>query len=263
MERRGAQWYTAPWFPLIIVGGIIVLHYIGVLQPIESLLARAVQPIQAFVYSGGSAEESELTDEELLAQLQDENTALQLENSRLLELLDETQILSEQLAFLKDSTFDSVQAKVTSRSTDRLAQSIIINRGSKHGVQKGDAVIVNEGILVGIVHSVESNTSTVLLVTSYNNKVGAKVQNETQSPGIVEGEHNISLRLTFVPQTDTLTVGDSIITSGNDENIPTGLLIGTIQEVFQEPGSLFQEASVEPLFDATQLRIVSVVRAAL
>lgn len=261
MERRGAQWYTAPWVPIVFVLAIVLLHYIGILQPVESLFARAIQPIQALVYSGGTPDENGLTPEEQIAQLQEENRQLQLDNAQLETLVGESAVLAEQLAFLQDNAYGSIQAKVTSRSTDQLAQSVIINRGKKHGVETGDAVVVDDGIFVGIVHSVQNESATVLLATSFNTKVGATVQNESLSPGIVSGEFNISMRLSFVPQTDTLTIGDNVTTSGNDSQIPTGLLIGTIQEIFQEPGSLFQEASVTPLFEPSQLRIVSVVKA--
>lgn len=112
---------------------------------------------------------------------------------------------------------------------------------------------------MGIVHDVQQSSASILLLTSFNAKISATVQNDSQSPGIVQGDHNISLRLTFVPQTDTLSIGDTVVTSGNDEHVPADLVIGSIQEIFQQPGSLFQEASLTPLFDASQLSIVSVI----
>jgi cell shape-determining protein MreC len=84
------------------------------------------------------------------------------------------------------------------------------------------------------------------------------VQNTTQSAGVVRGEHNLSLLMEFIPQVDTVTVGDTVVTNGADPFIPQGLVIGRVQEVFNEQGDLFQEASLTPLYTSADVFIVSV-----
>lgn len=263
MERRGIQWYKRPWFLLVIAAAILVLHYIGILRPIESVMMSVMQPVQGWLFQSSvglsSNENDQQNVEQLTEQQQKEIYALQVENARLKAIVQQSQVLGDQLAFLQQAELRSVQAKITSKSTDKLAHTVMINRGTNDGIEKGDAVIIENGILVGVVHDVQATASSVLLLTSFNAKISATVQNAQQSPGIVQGDHNISLRLTFVPQTDTLAVGDTIVSSGNDEHIPPDLVIGSIQEIFQQPGSLFQEASLTPLFDLSQLSIVSVI----
>ncbi|PIW37183.1 MAG: hypothetical protein COW24_01410 [Candidatus Kerfeldbacteria bacterium CG15_BIG_FIL_POST_REV_8_21_14_020_45_12] len=255
----------------MVVGGILILiglHYSGLLRPLENLSRYVINPVAGLIYRQsaenltGPLDLDNMTREELLIYTKEIESNLYdalVEKAHLQTLVDETRLTEEQLNFLKGRSFQAVTAKVVGRTTDDLSESIVVNRGKNSGVIPGLAVIAGNGLLVGTVDSVDDNSSTVLLSTSFNSLVSAVVQNEAQSPGMVSGEHNLSLTMEFIPQFDELKVGEMVQTSGAESGVPHGLVVGQIQEVHEEPGSLFKEASLRPLYDPTKLIVVTVL----
>ena len=63
----------------------------------------------------------------------------------------------------------------------------------------------------------------------------------------------------FVPQTEAIQVGDSIITSGLEASVPIGLFVGFVQNVQNEPNNLFQTAVIDPAADLAAVHVVSVI----
>lgn len=256
---------------IILAIGLPILHFTTILRPLENIFIRAVQPVQAYIYTklniavDSNAEKNELeqlSPDELVKkniELQDQIDNLTVENAHLKTVVEESSLLESQLQFLEDRSFTAVTARVSSRSTDSVSQSLIINKGSADGLQVGAPVIIDNGVLIGTVYAVQDHSSTVLLTISFDSRISASIQNATQSAGIVSGSHNLSLVMEYIPQFDAIAVDDPVFTNGTDEHIPEGLVIGRIQEVHTEPGSLFQEASVEPLYRPSEISIISVI----
>ncbi len=244
-------------------------HYTKLSAPLESLVTQFLQPVQVFFYSYSPNRkiipvdnEDEMTRDELFEErsiLQDEINNLLIENAYLNSLVDQTTLLEEQLAYLRDRSFEAIPAQVSSRSSENLSQTLLLNRGSKDGVIEGLPVIIDTGVLVGLIQEVNEYSSEVLLITSFDSLVSATVQNDQNSPGMVSGKHNLSLSMDFIPQLDDISIGQTVLTSGVEKRIPAGLVIGQIQETFSEPGSLFQSASLRPLFDANDLVVLSII----
>jgi len=87
------------------------------------------------------------------------NEFLVLENKRLKKIVDDYLVESE-------STF----AKVLSDKNSPFFKSIIVNKGSKHGINLGSIVIDNE-YLVGKIVEVNFTSSRVLLLSDLNSKI--------------------------------------------------------------------------------------------
>lgn len=266
-SKRSIRWWHLP----VLAAGLLILHYTHVLEPVENLLTRIIQPVQARVYSAvqhqaiSNTEDdqySALSKEELVneyTQIQERTQQLLIENARLKTVIEESSLLEDQIRFLQEHEYRYLSARITSVSTENISPTIVISKGSEEGVAVGLPVIIEEGVLVGVVTDVQDYASEVRLITNVNSLVSASIQNEDQSPGVVKGEHNLSLVMEFIPQLDTLNVYDSVFTSGADPLIPQGLLIGQVQEIRKEPSSLFQQAVLKPLFQQTELSIVSVI----
>ncbi|MFH1426664.1 MAG: rod shape-determining protein MreC [Candidatus Kerfeldbacteria bacterium] len=259
------------WIALSLCVLALFLHYTNLARPFENILIRMIQPVQAAVFkvsqldtiSGVSdAEYGGMTHDELVEenkQLRDQVNNLRVDNAHLRTLVDDITLLKEQVDFLEKRSFASVTAKVTSRSTETLSQTLIINRGSEDGVAVGLPVIADNGIVVGTIAVADPYSAEVLLITSSDSLISGIVQNEERSQGILKGEHNISLVMDYIPEPDSIKPSQSVVTSGADPSIPKGLVIGEIQEVIQEPGSLFQRAAILPYFDPAAMTIVSVL----
>lgn len=250
---------------------VFALHYSGIIAPLENVLVRTIAPAQHWLFSiaqrqqDAAQEEHETADlsrEDLIAritELEESNQNLTLENAYLQTVVEETTLLEEQVNFLKQRKLNGISARVTSRTTDTLSQTIMIDAGTVAGIQVGNPVIIDNGVLVGTVVDVSEYSAQVLLITSPDSQVSAAVRNEQSSPGIVSGSLNVSLQMDFIPQLDDVVTEQAVFTSGVEDRVPANLLVGTIEEVIDEPGSVFQQAYVDPVFRATELSIVTVV----
>lgn len=249
---------------ILIVGSALFLHYTRVTQPLENLIIKISQPLQIPFYSFSKKITKKAPRQTLSSadqkKLEDQVQNLIIENTHLRTLVAETDLLEEQVEFLRESSLRAVPAKVVSRTSEGFSQSIVINRGARHGIERDLPAIVNKGVLIGTVGEVADYTSEVILLTSNKSVIGAIIQNEQQSPGIIQGEYNLSLKMNFIPQFDSINIGDAVLTSGQDNKIPRGLVIGLIQNVISEQGQVFQQAIIEPFMQrAADISIVSVV----
>jgi cell shape-determining protein MreC len=72
-------------------------------------------------------------------------------------------------------------------------------------------------------------------------------------------EERPALYLFHVPLTDTVRVGDVVVTSGASTLFPEGLPVGTVARLGVDPDGLLQEIEVRPAAPLTRLREVFVV----
>ena len=63
----------------------------------------------------------------------------------------------------------------------------------------------------------------------------------------------------MIPQSASVQVGDLILTSGLGGNYPSNVLIGQVTSVRRRETDLFQQASVQPVVDFSQLEIVLII----
>jgi rod shape-determining protein MreC len=62
----------------------------------------------------------------------------------------------------------------------------------------------------------------------------------------------------YVPLDKKISIGDSVVTSGLEENIRWGILIGQIVEINKKDNSIFQELTIKPLLNPN-FKIVSII----
>lgn len=185
---------------------------------------------------------------DLTAQLHETN--LMLESSKVVEQLSK---------FTKQSKRRVVMANVTTSSPDPGIQSIVVDRGSDDGAAVGNAVVTDAGVVVGKVANVRQTISTVLLLSDRQSVVAARLQNSTQSPGVVRGERGLTLRMEFIPRGDAIVPGQTVVTAGTEPSVPPDLLIGTVTGAVNRTSDLFQQASITPAAQLQRLRIVGII----
>lgn len=176
------------------------------------------------------------------------------------ELVLENARLRELLSFRAQQPDDYLSARVIGYDATGRARTITIGRGELDGVTRGAAVIAPPGV-VGHVFRTSPHAARVLLISDHNSGVDALVQ-RTRARGIVEGREVGGIGLKFVKRTESLQVGDEVVTSGMDRIFPKGLPVGTISFVDKRGQGLFQYASIRPAVDFDRLEEVLVLRAA-
>jgi rod shape-determining protein MreC len=175
-------------------------------------------------------------------------------------LEQENKELKEVVAFKEaNENISTVIARVIGKNTDSTQKSIIIDQGMESNIKIDQPVIVGNGILIGKIIKVEKNIAIIRLTNDNQSKFAGLVLNTNQSPGIVEGGYGLSVKMKFIPRNEPVVVGEQVITSGLESNIPRGLLVGTIAAVENETYQPFQEAVISPTTDLSKLFLVTVL----
>jgi len=137
--------------------------------------------------------------------------------------------LREILSLQQSSNNDNISAAVISRKTGSWWRQIILNKGSKDGVEIGSTVI-GPGGLLGRVINTSLFTSSVTLLTSPESKVGVWLD-RTQINGLLVGVGDDSPSLIVYSKDADIKVGDFVSSSPASTLLPPNIPIGIVQSV--------------------------------
>ena len=185
------------------------------------------------------------------------NNELELKNLRAKDLLNNFLVLENKRLKLIVEDYviesDSIYAKVLSDKNSPFLKSIIINKGSKHGINLGSVVKDNE-YLVGKIVEVNFTTSRVLLLSDINSKIPVLIEPQGIM-AILSGskENNGTIQYSRI---ENIVDDKSIVYSSGTGNlfkagIPVGKIIKTNIKSIRN--------NVEFFSDFSQLKFVRVL----
>ena len=162
-----------------------------------------------------------------------------LENNRLKSIIDDYLIIS-----------DEIIAKILIDKQSPFSRSVIANKGSKHNIKLGMAVLEGQ-YLVGKVIEVNFLTSRVLLLSDLNSKIPVSIEPQgIQS--ILSGTGKDDAIIQYF-KNDNIIEGDAVVyTSGSGGLFKAGIPIGKIK-------NLNEEKRVSLFSDFTQLSFVKIL----
>jgi rod shape-determining protein MreC len=169
----------------------------------------------------------------------------------------EAQRLRKLLDLRDDYNYHFISARVIDREQAALSKTILINKGSVHGLKTGMPVIAPPG-LIGRLVDVSWHVSKVLLFIDENSNVGAIVQ-RTRTQGVISGAGPRGLILKYISKTQDVKEGDVIVSSGMGGVFPKGLLIGQVSHVDRQDASLFLKINVAPFVDFSKLEEILIL----
>ena len=140
--------------------------------------------------------------------------------------------LREILSLQESSNNDDISAAVISRKTGSWWRQIILNKGSRDGVEIGSTV-VGPGGLLGRVKNTSLFTSSVRLLTSPESKLGVWVD-RIQINGLLVGSGDDHPNLIIYSKDADIKVGDFVSSSPASTLLPPNIPIGIVKSV-EEP----------------------------
>jgi len=175
------------------------------------------------------------------------------ENERLWQLLN---------LHRRREDFQFEPAFITEHTVTNWTSSLTLDKGTKHDVAVNDCVIDETGALVGVVSKVGYNWCTVLTIADTDTSLGAQVF-RTKDLGLAVGDFALMggnrLRLDYLPAGCQLVAGDLVQTSGLGVYYPSGLTIGSVDEVQVDDSGSVSYAILAPAADFDQLTEVFVI----
>lgn len=195
--------------------------------------------------------------------IQNENLAR--ENAQLRALIDAS-ILAQNYGAdtIRDSILEQhytyIPAKVVNSSYLKTNNYILIDKGSRSGLEANMGVINSNG-LVGVVTSVSANFSRILPIIHPNISVSASLQNDGFfGPLRWDGKDYRFAQLYDIPRYAEVSPGDTIISDGRSNLFPPNLIVGTVVNGELQADQNFYQLEVRLSTDFSKLDHVYVVK---
>lgn len=190
------------------------------------------------------------------------NDSLQRENANLIENLIRIEYINENIPSL-DSFFTQYSLIPTTicNNTFHLRNNhLTLCKGEREGIQTNMGVISDRGI-VGIIRNTSENYAHVISILHSQTRISCAIKSKKGFGNLV-WKNMDPLRMTMesLPKHESVTIGDTIITSGYSTMFPKGILIGKVESFLLVPGSNSYEITVKLFKNPTSIQYAYVIQ---
>ena len=158
-----------------------------------------------------------------------------------------------------DTVYEFIPARVVNSTVNRPNNYILINKGSRDGVEKDMGVVSPEGI-VGIVSEVSPHYASVMSILHSNSTISVRFKSNGQLANLRWETSNY--RYGIIDDIPTHLVpneGDTIVTSSYSFIFPENLMVGTVMELIVEPSGTLNKAKIRFATDFSSLKYVYMI----
>ncbi len=269
MLSREPAGRTLPTLITLLVVGVLLMTFdvrsqgtgvVGILRTGTQSLVAPLQKGAAFVVRPVVDLVDSLTN---VASLREENLALRAELIELRAELNAMQDLEVRLEFFEQiyemeaagSQIGRTVANVIGRP-DGLEDSLIIDKGTDHGIAVGQPVVDSNGFVVGSVTTVTSGSATVVPITS--KRQGLTVIVGDQEGSLISQPGSELMRLEVYSARGPVLAEERVLTSAGSLSFPAGWPIGVVVED-AAPVVDVVTTTVQPFVNPKTLRLVVVL----
>ena len=244
------------------------------LSTFESIVKDVVVEIQKITYMPVKNFNTVISDYKSLEKVLEENKILKSNVDKIESLEAENNELKQEINDMKNelniehvlSDYDYLNATVVSRNASTWYNNLTIDKGSHNGIKEGMVVINSTGV-IGKTTNVSTFSSDVKLITTTdtNNKISVTIQsNGKKLTGLINGYDykTKNLEIEGISNTDTVSVGDQVYTSGLGGVFPSGILIGKVKSITTDVYDLSKIINVEPSANFEDINYVTVLKRA-
>jgi rod shape-determining protein MreC len=196
--------------------------------------------------------------------LRSKNQMLSEDNARLHSRLPDAFYRADSNSFyISDTLYETeyryISARVISNTTNQRNNFLMLGKGKKQGIENHMGVIVGNRI-VGQVVSVSDHFSWVMSVLNKDTRISGKFRKNDQLVNVEWNGGNYRIgSVREIPKHVEINPGDTIITSGNSDIFPEGILIGTIRDFTITRDENFNNATIYFATDFNSLSYIEVI----
>ncbi|MBR2209856.1 MAG: rod shape-determining protein MreC [Fibrobacter sp.] len=220
---------------------------------VESALSTVFYPVQLLASSVNNFKSLQAENEHL----KEENARLRQETYHASEGLQELARLHTLVRFDDKWDFPIVTSRVVGHNPGRFLTTLVINRGTRHGVKDNMPVFSMKG-LVGKISKAMLTHSRVQLLVDPNLKLSV-LERRTRVVGFLESMDG-RLLTAMIPSHAGVAEGDTLITSGLGGIFPKGIPVGTVRAVRKADLDVMSLMDVEPFQEFSTLEEVFVMQ---
>ena len=194
--------------------------------------------------------------------LAEENVKLKNEIAILRSQLDSTKQFTVIDTSLYHQQYKYIDGIITKNEYHKSYNYLTINRGIKDGVSSEMAVVNHTGI-VGVTDAVSNSYARVRSILNRSNEINVRLKKSNASGNYYYGSLSWDtksyqiVQLSDIPRQATISIGDTIVTSGRSAIFPEGILVGTVNNVDSRESS--NSIAIKLFNDMSSLRNVYII----
>ncbi|MBO7611802.1 MAG: rod shape-determining protein MreC [Elusimicrobia bacterium] len=254
---------------LVISILLIVLRLTPTVQAIKQLAYSVLVPDIKFSSTFFSKTGNFILNLSNIIKVNQENTELKNENFNLKQELSDLQIIMEEnerlknLLSIKETNISKpVFANVIVREPTQWYKSVIIDKGSKDGIEIDNPVVAvlsdGQTCVFGRISEVYSSTSKVALITNPLFSVPVQIK-DLNMDCVCDGCDSQYLKLSFIPDSADIKINDKIVTSPLSTIFEKGINVGKVVDIAKTNYGQYQEVIVEPYTQKQSIYEVAVL----
>ncbi|XTP68883.1 rod shape-determining protein MreC [Parelusimicrobium proximum] len=194
--------------------------------------------------------------------LQNEISAARILQTQMEEVMRENERLSAAVKIAPHKKWEGTWAKVAYRESNRW-NTVIIDKGSKDGVENKSAVVaIENGVLAlaGEVIEVNESTAKILLVNDMDFSAYAHLA-LSGNEGLITGTNGRFLKLKYLPLDIVFEEDEEVLTSPNSSVFPRGIRVGKARRQAQvESTHTSATFNVAPFINPNSVKEVFVIK---
>lgn len=243
------------------------------LNPIEKVIKDACLTVSSAFYKPVSFVKDKINENSekkniynKYKELEEKYNSINFDSAKIQELEKENKELKE-LLDLENTLLDyeKINASVINRNVDYWYDTITIDKGELSGVEKGMAVVTNDG-LIGKVINTSYLYSTIKLITSdeLGQKISVKINVDDNNYvyGLLSDydKDERAFVIEGISENVNLNEGNLVTTTGMSSIFPSGILIGKVKKVTKDNFDLTMLVLVDASYNVDNISYVSVLK---
>ncbi len=188
--------------------------------------------------------------------LKETNDYLAEENAKLHTQLKNIASTYKDHYHIDDLLFKYTTARVINNSVHKSNNYLTLDKGKQHGLKEGMGVITKNGV-VGIITSISNKFSLVISVLHQKSSISVRLKNEMFLGRMIWNGFNYrEATIRDIPNHANISIGDTIISSGNSAIFPVGITIGKVISFEKIPGDNFYQINIQFFEDLNRITYV-------
>ncbi len=181
------------------------------------------------------------------------------------QLVEENTHLKKVLGIKEDLQYETTYARIIFRDPTLMGDYYIINKGAMDDLRNNMPVVSFDDngnlFLIGKISEVSLNASKVKLITAKSFYLGVALE-ASGYVGILSGQGswNQNCSIDYIPSEADPDIGERVVTSGESDIFPYGLMVGHVSGVSKSVmEEFFQRIYLVPKFNYSTLKDVFII----
>ena len=175
--------------------------------------------------------------------------SLEQENMRLKQILNAANNLDNKVEI----------TRIISINVNPYRHTIVIDKGERDGVYKGQVLLDADGVIGQILHT-NFLTSEAILISDSDHALPVEINRNGLRTIVLGNGSYTKLDVPYIPNNADIEIGDLLVTSGLGGKFPSGYPVAKVDFIERDLSEQFYKVSAKPIAYLNQVREVMLLK---